>query len=239
MFGCRRSLPPHSEKHRHSRRSLRTCVSKVARPADLGLTRDRNLMCAKSVGGCAGRSGCAETCGGAEARSRRACAAHQWRCSRAGRTHAVEACHRAQGRYGSAGILELCLSVFGRRHNFVSTKAGRETRCSCVPSSQIQFSNSRRDSSSPLFGRRGDRPRFPLPSHVRERSAERRYVLVCTLRCHVPCGHAASRRSTVASSTLGPSRRVRTGDFHLRDPGGFRRPSSEPYRPSFEGSPSF
>src|SRR5437762_10404527 len=78
-------------------------------------------------------------------------------------------------------------------------------------------------------------PSFPFSlTHVRERSAERRYVLVCTLRCHVPCGHAASRRSTVASSTPGPSRRVRTGDFHLRDPGGFRRPSSEPYRPRSE-----
>jgi hypothetical protein len=63
---------------------------------------------------------------------------------------------------------------------------------------------------------------------LRERSAERRYLLVCTLRCRVPCGHAASRRSTVASSTPGPSRRVRTRDFHPRDPGGFRHLSSGP-----------
>src|SRR3954454_21115469 len=40
-------------------------------------------------------------------------------------------------------------------------------------------------------------PSFPFPlTRVREQSAERRYVLVCTLRCRVPCGHAASRRST-------------------------------------------
>src|SRR5439155_4199750 len=77
-------------------------------------------------------------------------------------------------------------------------------------------------------------------THVRERSAERRYVLVCTLRCHVPCGHAASRRSTCGvfhpgTGSSGPDR----GTFIPRDPGGFRRPSSGPYRPSFEGSPSF
>src|SRR6266566_4259257 len=85
-------------------------------------------------------------------------------------------------------------------------------------------------------------PSFPFSlTHVRERSADWRYFIVWHLveGALVPCGHAASRRSTVASSTPGPSRRVRTGDFHLRDPGGFRRPSSGPYRPSFEGSPSF
>src|SRR6266498_2663291 len=80
---------------------------------------------------------------------------------------------------------------------------------------------------------------LPL-THVRERSADWRYFLVWHLveGAHVPCGHAASRRSTVASSTPGPSRRVRTGDFHPRDPGGFRRPSSGPPRPSCEGGPS-
>src|SRR5216684_2997845 len=80
---------------------------------------------------------------------------------------------------------------------------------------------------------------LPLTS-VRERSAEKRTILVWHLGegAHVPCGHAASRRSTVASSTPGPARRVRTGDFHPRDPGSFRRPSSGPYWPSFEGSPS-
>src|SRR5204862_7555578 len=50
-------------------------------------------------------------------------------------------------------------------------------------------------------------------THVRERSAERRYVLVCTLRCHVPCGHAASRRSTCGvfhpgTVSSGPNRRL-------------------------------
>src|SRR5438128_1642612 len=53
---------------------------------------------------------------------------------------------------------------------------------------------------------------LPLTS-VRERSADWRYVssLAPRRRCRVPCGHAASRRSTVASSTPGSSRRVRTG----------------------------
>src|SRR5207244_12452198 len=57
-----------------------------------------------------------------------------------------------------------------------------------------------------------DRPRFPSPHNVRERSADWRYFIVWRLveGAHVPCGHAASRRSTVASSTPGPSRRVRT-----------------------------
>src|SRR5260221_2665129 len=81
---------------------------------------------------------------------------------------------------------------------------------------------------------------LPL-TDVRERSADWRYFIVWHLGegARVPCGHAASRRSTVASSTPGPARRGPTGDFHSRDPGGFRRPSSGPYRPSFEGSPSF
>src|SRR5205823_14618918 len=58
---------------------------------------------------------------------------------------------------------------------------------------------------------------FALTS-VRERSADWRYFLVWHLveGARVPCGHAASRRSTVASSTPGPSRRVRIGDFHPR-----------------------
>ena len=52
--------------------------------------------------------------------------------------------------------------------------------------------------------------------HRRE-GAERRLALLlsCTLRCACLCRHAASRRSTVASSTLGPSRRVRTRVFAL------------------------
>ena len=53
-----------------------------------------------------------------------------------------------------------------------------------------------RDSSPLLFGRRGVRRHFPSLTGVRERSAERRYFSVCTLRCRVPCGHAAFRRST-------------------------------------------
>src|SRR5258706_7516263 len=67
---------------------------------------------------------------------------------------------------------------------------------------------------------------LPL-THVRERSADWRYVLVWHLveGALVPCGHAASRRFTVASSTPRPSRQVRTGDFHLRDPGRFCRAS--------------
>src|SRR5258707_15150678 len=81
---------------------------------------------------------------------------------------------------------------------------------------------------------------LPLTS-VRERSAEKRTILVWHLGegAHVPCGHAASRRSTVASSTPGPrSSGPDRGTFIPRDPGGFRRPSSGPYRPSFEGGPS-
>src|SRR5205823_12005765 len=79
--------------------------------------------------------------------------------------------------------------------------------------------------------------------HKRE-GAERRLALLLSLAPRRRCLrafalHTASRRSTVASSTPGSSRRVRTGDFHLRDPGGFRRPSSGPPRPSCEGSPSF
>ena len=65
---------------------------------------------------------------------------------------------------------------------------------------------------------------LPL-THVRERSAERRYVLVCTLRCRVPCGHAASRRSTYGVFHPGTVFRVRTRE---RNPAliraGFRRP---------------
>ena len=47
--------------------------------------------------------------------------------------------------------------------------------------------------------------------HMRE-GAERRLALRLSLHLavRVPCGHAASRRSTVASSTPGPSRQVRT-----------------------------
>ena len=100
---------------------------------------------------------------------------------------------------------------------------------------------SRHESSAPLIVRRGAAPSLSLfPHNVRERSADWRTILVWHLGegARVPCGHAASRRSTVASSTPGPSRRVRTGDFRPRDPGGFRRPSSGPYRPSFEGGPS-
>src|SRR5260221_14647411 len=98
----------------------------------------------------------------------------------------------------------------------------------------------RRAPSAPEVVRRGAAPSLSLSlTSVRERSAERRYVLVCTLRCRVPCGHAASRRSTCGvfhpgTVLSGPNR----GTFIPRDPGGFRRPSSEPYWPSFEGSPS-
>src|SRR5436309_12207072 len=111
-----------------------------------------------------------------------------------------------------------------------------------APSQAAAMRCNRRDSSAPEVVRRGAAPSLSFAlTHVRERSADWRYVLVWHLveGALVPCGHAASRRSTVASSTPGPARRVRTGDFHLRDPGGFRRPSSGPYRPSCEGSPSF
>jgi len=48
---------------------------------------------------------------------------------------------------------------------------------------------------------------------VRERSADWRYVSVWHLAVPRALRHAASRRSTVASSTPGPSRQVRTGVF--------------------------
>src|SRR5882724_12287914 len=58
-------------------------------------------------------------------------------------------------------------------------------------------------------------PSFPLSlTCVRERSAEKRYVLVCTLRCRVPCGHAALRRSTCGVFHLGTVFRVRTRELN-------------------------
>src|SRR5207237_10737215 len=74
---------------------------------------------------------------------------------------------------------------------------------------------------------------LPL-THVRERSADWRYVFIWHLveGAHVPCGHAASRRSTVASSTPGPYFRVRTGGSYphvIR--AAFADPSSGPVQP--------
>ena len=81
---------------------------------------------------------------------------------------------------------------------------------------------------------------LPL-TRVRERSAEWRYVSSLAPRRRRPralAGTPPSGAPLVASSTLGPACRVRTGDFHPRDPGGFRRPSSEPYQPPEGGGPS-
>jgi len=103
----------------------------------------------------------------------------------------------------------------------------------------VSRGSSRRDSSPLLFVGVGTALFFLPLTCVRERSAERRYVLVCTLRCACLAGTPPRGAPPVASFHPGTVSSVRTGDFHLRDPGGFRRPSSEPYRPSFEGSPSF
>src|SRR5215207_1045545 len=66
-------------------------------------------------------------------------------------------------------------------------------------------------------------PSFPLSlTCVRERSADWRYFIVWHLVEGAAClaRHAASRRSTVASSTLGPFFRVRTRERKPRaDPG--------------------
>ena len=92
----------------------------------------------------------------------------------------------------------------------------------------------RRDSSSPLFVRRGVRRPLPSLTGVRERSAERRYGLHLA-----PCGAAyrltgtrTPRRSTVAfvvprdrASGAGPE------GCPSRYPGGFRHPSSGPVQP--------
>src|SRR5882724_9296864 len=74
----------------------------------------------------------------------------------------------------------------------------------------------RRASSAPEVVRRGAAPSLSFSlTHVRERSAVWRYVFIGT-SVKVPrafARHAASRRSTVASSTPGPSRRVRTEEL--------------------------
>ena len=83
------------------------------------------------------------------------------------------------------------------------------------PRSRAKYqAENRRDSSAPEVVRRGASA-FSLPLPSQREGAERRLALRLGLaprrRCRVPCGHAASRRSTVASSTPGPARRVRTG----------------------------
>src|SRR6266702_3187223 len=83
-------------------------------------------------------------------------------------------------------------------------------------------------------------PLFPSPHNVRERSADWRTILVWHLGegARVPCEarrlpalHCGVFHPGTVSS--GPNRRLSS-----RDPGGFRRPSSGPPRPSCEGGPS-
>ena len=84
--------------------------------------------------------------------------------------------------------------------------AGRKTRCSCVPPPQIQFLNSRRDSSPPLLVRRGARAFISFSLARGSGAPERRWQQFWHLgRCRVPLlpGTRASRRSTVA--ILGPA----------------------------------
>ena len=64
----------------------------------------------------------------------------------------------------------------------------------------------RRNSSPLLFGRRGVRRHFPSLTGVRERSAGRRYFIVGTLRCRVPCDRHA-RLPALHRGDFGPDHR--------------------------------
>ena len=91
----------------------------------------------------------------------------------------------------------------------------RVSRGASVRSFQIHLSNSPRASTHihtdvihrPCYCVGVGAALVSLSPHKRE-GAERRLALLHSLaprrRCRVPCGHAASRRSTVASSTPGP-----------------------------------
>ena len=98
----------------------------------------------------------------------------------------------------------------------------------------------RRDSSSPLFGRRGGRRPLPPLIHMRERSAERRFNssgtlrrrrALCDQRAHLPALHRGVSRPRDRAYRARTER-----DQPSRIPDGFRRPRSGPSQP-FKAAP--